>query len=323
MVPRLRLVFTLVLYLGLSALTNIVDRLLIEVKFSFPLVATRKFVNYAAVSAACGILYKMGYLRHKPIPMKSLLLFTGAFCADFMFSHLVLRSSSFGVFQVFRMLSTPTVLLINRIYGTTESGSILLSLLVTTVGLYIAIVRGYEGTAGTFLFGVLTTVSHALYFVWGHAILTRNDIQPLQLMLYHAPICAIVLGFCALFIDDKKSLFSFRPTGLLWIIFIFSCAVSFALQWVFFLLCKRLAPLSMCVFMQFRISLQFTLGFIFVMSFMEFANVLGISISFIGIFAYVWFKKRDAAQAGELAQHNGKDSDRLNVLFVREGRGEV
>nr|CCC91086.1 unnamed protein product [Trypanosoma congolense IL3000] len=146
------------------------------------------------------------------------------------------------------------------------------------------------------IWALLAIVSNSFYTIWGNTKQKELGVSAMQLLLYQAPISAMMLSL-AIPMDGLGDLLRYEVTfTTLWTITL-SCAFAFGVNLSFFLLVGQTSPLTMNVVGYLKTALVFIGGFIFLSSEADAKTLFGVTLTLLGLLFYTRSKMAGVAPA--------------------------
>lgn len=235
----------------------------------------------------------LGMFTKKIIPIRQMMGLCLSFCGFVVITNLSLVFNSVGFYQMAKVMTTPTIVVIQTLfYNKTFSNPIKLSLAVTCFGIIYASVHDVQlNLLGTLLaaFGVIVT---SFYQIWVGTRQRELDVNSMQLLHNQAPISAFMLLFFVPLLDDVAELRTYDwNTEVLFTIFV-SGALAFGVNLSTFLVIGKTSPIAYNVLGHFKTCLILIMGFILFGYPIDMRNITGILVALAGIFYYTHLNLR-------------------------------
>ena len=140
------------------------------------------------------ICLQLNTFVRKPVPIMKVLPLAATFCAFVVFTNLSLEYNTIGTYQLFKILTTPVVVLISwQFYKTNYSRMVVATLIPVVVGVATHSVNDIQLTLfGTVIAG-LGVIAASLYQVWVGERMKDLEMNSQQLLYYQAPLSALIL----------------------------------------------------------------------------------------------------------------------------------
>eukprot|EP00796_Vickermania_ingenoplastis_P006000 gene6000-4305_t len=232
----------------LSLCTNVVSSIgiifvnkeLVFGKAGFHFGCVLTVIHFLATFGGCLACFYLGYVNHKHLRLRSVVLISFAFCGYVVFNNLSLLHNSVTVYQMSKIMGTPVI-------ASIEYKKYRRPLNKLTISALILICFGSTFTVGTdttltlkgLIFCVLAILSNSFYTVWGKSMQVDLKVSPLQLLMYQAPMSAAILVVCCPGLDDMRELFSYQVTWQTVGCIGLSCLLAFCVNFSFFVFCRK------------------------------------------------------------------------------------
>ncbi|GMI26488.1 hypothetical protein TeGR_g8017 [Tetraparma gracilis] len=244
-------------------------------------------------------LYQVKKLNHMDV-----LPITASFCCFVVFNNLSLQHNSVGFYQLMKVLTTPVVVVLQRVFFDIHVETQLQACLgVICMGVVLATVSDISvNFAGTF-WAVMGLVATAFYQLLVSQRQRSLKVNALQLLHYQAPQAAGVVICMTPFLDNTRELLAYEYSQGAVVSIAFACFLAFCVNLSTFLVIGHTNPVTYQVLGHFKLVIILLSG---VLLFGEDSNVVrltGMAMAFCGILAYTEFKtKKNAAPAPVASQ---------------------
>ncbi|CAF5169209.1 unnamed protein product, partial [Rotaria sp. Silwood1] len=129
-----------------------------------------------------------------------------AFCVFVVFTNLSLEYNTIGIYQLFKVLTTPVVALITwQYYKKHYSRMVIATLIPVVVGVCTHSVNDIKLTAIGTIIASIGVISASLYQVWIGERLKDLEMNSQQLLYYQTPLSAILLVPFILYMESIPS----------------------------------------------------------------------------------------------------------------------
>lgn len=248
---------------------------------------------------------KLGIFEIKRLPIKDVSKLAAGTMGFICFTNLSLQHNSVGFYQVMKVMTTPTVVIIESLlYQKYLENKLKLSLLPVCIGVIITTATDFRlnlvGT-GYAVAGVIVT---SFYQIWSGTLQRSLECNGLQLQTYVAPLAAIfILPFVPLFdnyaLNDLESIwyYHFTPNNLS--IISITGFFGFLVNISIFLVIGRSSPLSYNILGHCKTVVVLLSDFILFGRPFTFKSTSGIVLTLIGVFWYTSLKLERARQEKE------------------------
>ncbi|KAG5496719.1 hypothetical protein JIQ42_03551 [Leishmania sp. Namibia] len=286
------LLFSLLLNITSSIGVIIVNKRLVfmEAHFEFSTVLT--IIHFVVTFLGCVFFaYGVQLFKPKKLSIRRVFPISCVFCGYVVFNNLSLLANSVSVYQVLKILCTPIILCIERVhYGKREKLSTLLSLLPVCVGVAITCFSDTDVNWIGTMWALLAIIANSLYTIWGKTKQVEMGVQPMQLLMYQAPMSAVMLLLAVLPLDNAEKLAAYDVTfTTVWTVLL-SCIFAFGVNFSFFCFVGKTSPLTMNVVGYLKTLLVFVLDFLFVSANIPPQRMIGISLTLFGLAGYSYSK---------------------------------
>ncbi|KAG5472487.1 hypothetical protein LSCM1_03886 [Leishmania martiniquensis] len=276
----------------------------IEARFEFSTVLT--IIHFVVTFLGC-VFFAYGVQLFKPkrLPIRRVFPISCAFCGYVVFNNLSLLANSVSVYQVLKILCTPIIVCIERVhYGKREKPGTLLALLPVCAGVVLTFLSDTSVNWIGTMWALLAIITNSLYTIWGKTKQVELSVQPMQLLIYEAPISAVLLLFVAVPLDGAEKLAAYQVTfTTVWTILL-SCIFAFGVNFSFFCFVGKTSPLTMNVVGYLKTVLVFVLDFIFVSADIGPQRIVGIFLTLLGLAGYSYSKRESPANSAPATQRN-------------------
>lgn len=172
------------------ALTNIVasvgiiltnKQLVTGLGFHFAL--TTLCLNFATTSCVCSAFVRAGHFEPKPLPFGDQWRIAGLAVLTVLLNNSSVEANSVGFYQIFKLLIIPTVIVIERIQGVKRSysWSIIVSLIISSVGVGMATVSDVQINARGFVLACLSDIVTAQFQIWQAGKQQEHGLSSMQI----------------------------------------------------------------------------------------------------------------------------------------------
>ncbi|RNF06421.1 hypothetical protein TraAM80_03888 [Trypanosoma rangeli] len=288
--PAVTLYASLLLNIVSSVGVIIVNKRLVYIEAGFRFGTLLTVIHFIVSFLGCLFFAWLRCFKLSSIPLLKVLPISLAFCGYVVFNNLSLLTNTVSVYQTSKILCTPLILWIEfAFYHRRESRRTLLSLIPICVGVAVTVYTDTELNLMGVLWAVLAILTNSLYTIWGKTKQMDLGVTPMQLLVYQAPLSAVILFF-ALPIDGIGELWSYEVTfTTVWAIAL-SCLFAFGVNFSFFLFVGQTSPLTMNVVGYFKTVLVFVGGSIFLPSETSAKTVAGVVLTLVGLAFYTYSK---------------------------------
>jgi solute carrier family 35 protein E3 len=228
----------------------------------------------------------------KKIPLVSVLPISLAFCGFVVFNNLSLQFNPIGTYQLFKVMTTPTIVHLQYLFYDTKLPFIqMVSLIPVCVGVVLATVGSVETDIRGLLFGIAGIVSTSIYQIWVKTEQNRLECSSEQLLYYQAPLSAAILVVLLPLVEDISGLVSLDWVSLesiLWVLV--SSILAFLVNLSIFLVIGKTSPVSYNVLGHGKLCVILISGYIFFGDLWTAKTIIGIILAVGGIVWYTHLK---------------------------------
>jgi solute carrier family 35 protein E3 len=294
----LRVFFSLALNVISSVGVIFINKRLVFNAAGFHFGTALTVLHFLITAVGCYTFAKTGFFELKKLPWSKVLSISLAFCGYVVFNNLSLLTNSVSVYQISKILCTPVIVAVEWFYyGKKQSRATVLSLLPVCIGIAIAVYSDSSlNWVGSF-WCVLAIISNSFYTIWGKTKQDELKCNALQILSYQAPMSAVMLLFFIPVADDLAALQAFKMTSRAAAYIGLSALFAFGVNFSFFLFVGQTSPLTMNVLGYLKTCLVFIGGFLFFDVTPTVQNVVGISLTMLGVALYSKAKMAPAPQA--------------------------
>ncbi|UJR27816.1 hypothetical protein I4U23_009085 [Adineta vaga] len=254
-------------------------------------------IQMVFTSLGLWICLQMNTFVRKSIPIQKVLSLAIVFCAFVVFTNLSLEYNTIGTYQLFKILTTPVVVLITWYYYKTKYSRLVVSTLIpVVVGVATHSVNDIQLTMiGTIIAGI-GILSASLYQVWVGERLKELEINSQQLLYYQAPLSAILLVPFIITMETFPSYETSEEQRTAIIAVIASGIVAFAVNLSVYWVIKNTSALTYNMIGHLKTVSILLGGFILFQESLNFKQFLGILLTLFGLFSYTLIRMREQNQ---------------------------
>jgi solute carrier family 35 protein E3 len=284
-------VFKMFLALLLNVVSSVgvifINKQLVFVSAHFTFGTALTIVHFVVTFAGCVAFAYGGFFEPKKMDILRVLPISLAFCGYVAFNNMSLLTNSVSVYQISKIMCTPLIVAVEMFqYEKHQSRETLVALLPVCVGIFVTVFAdAHLSVIGTF-WAVLAIISNSFYTIWGKTKQSELNASPMQLLIYQAPISAVILCFMLPWMESLSALrhFTFTPHAVFCIGL--SCVFAFGVNFSFFLFVGQTSPLTMNVVGYLKTVLVFVGGWVFFDSDPTWQSAFGIFMTLVGLAMY-------------------------------------
>ncbi|KAI9030520.1 triose-phosphate transporter family-domain-containing protein [Hyaloraphidium curvatum] len=265
-------------------------------KFNFG--TTLTVLHFLVTTVGLEILARVGFFEKKQLSIPGVLPLAICFSGFVVLTNLSLQLNSVGFYQCAKVLTTPTIVFIQRVfYGVQMTSRIKISIAIILVGVTIATVTDVElnfwGTIVAFA-GVVVT---SLYQIFVGTKQKELQCDALQLLYYQAPISAATLIFAVPFFDDMEALRNYEWNAQAIQDIVLSALLAFGVNISIYGIIGRTSPVTYNVVGHFKTACVLVVGFVVFKYPVLWKNILGIVLTVAGVIDYTQVKMAETPAA--------------------------
>jgi solute carrier family 35 protein E3 len=291
----------------------------------FPYMVTLSFFHFVFTFLATRIMRMMGYLKYKDLDYSGVLPVAITSLLSVMFSNLNLSFNSVGFYQITKLMCIPVTLFIqSTFFQTSTSTAVKLTLVPLLLGIGIATVYDVSINLTGTVFGTCSILSTVFAQIYTSRNQGKLDCDAFQLLYHTSPIISLGMFVMAFFFDDVSSLYALMagdesvldnnleslpserqgdagelmpsPSyNTLAFHILLSCLLAIAVNISNYIVLGKTSPLTYQVAGHLKTVFVLILGFLLFSKNMDYRNIVGICIAFVGVVAYTEVKRRESA----------------------------
>jgi solute carrier family 35, member E3 len=229
--------------------------------------------------------------REKTLSLIQILPISLAFCGFVVFNNLSLQYNSIGIYQLMKVMTTPTIVGIQYlVHGTRLPVYQAVALIPICIGVILATVTSVETNLWGTIFGIIGVIVTSFYQIWVKTEQERLSCSSELLLFYQSPLSAVMLTIMAPFMEDVSKMWnvSLTPECVLGIISsgIFALLVNLSI----FLVISHSSPVSYNVLGHGKLCVILISGYTLFGESFNGKNIVGVILAVIGIVWYTHLK---------------------------------
>lgn len=290
---------TTTLCLGLNVFLAIIIVLLnkwVYVKIGFPNV-TMTFIHFAVTSLGLVICQKISLFQAKVLPVAKVVPLASAFCGFVVLTNLSLGHNTVGTYQTIKTMTMPCIMYIQTyFYGRKFSWKIKLTLIPLSLGVVLNSCYDIKFNGLGTAYASAGVVVTSLYQVWVGEKQKEFQVNSMQLLYYQAPLSMMILLLIIPFIEPPwvtGGLFQHAWTMKDLITVLTSGIVAFMVNLSIYWIIGNTSAVTYNVIGQMKFCLTLIGGYVLFQDTVQSIQLLGIFMTFIGIFLYTHFKMQE------------------------------
>jgi solute carrier family 35 protein E3 len=249
---------------------------------------TLVFLNFIMTFIGLLIFKQFNLFKMVKIPLKKMIPMSVSFCCFVVLTNFSLEFNSVGTYQCIKGLTTPGVLLISMIfYKQKYSTKVKLTVLPVLIGIFLNSMYDLKFSDIGLIIGLIGALITSLYQVWIGEKQKELGINALQLLIYQAPLSAIVLAFVIPFFEpvfNNKGLFDFQRSNMEWIFIIVSGLMAFFVNVSIYWIIGTTSALTYNMVGNVKFSLIIAVGYILFKDPIKYEQAFAITLVMLGKF---------------------------------------
>ncbi|CAF0823205.1 unnamed protein product [Adineta ricciae] len=254
-------------------------------------------IQMAFTSIGLLICLQMNTFVRKTIALEKVLPLAAVFCAFVVFTNLSLEYNTIGTYQLFKILTTPVVVLISwQYYKTKYSRMVVATLVPVVVGVATHSVNDIQLTLLGTVIAAIGILSASLYQVWIGERLKELEMNSQQLLYYQAPLSALLLIPFIIVMESFPSFETDEQQRTAIAAVVASGIVAFVVNLSVYWVIKNTSALTYNMIGHMKTVSILVGGFILFQESLNFKQFLGIMMTLFGLFAYTLIRMREQNQ---------------------------
>jgi solute carrier family 35 protein E3 len=232
-----------------------------------------------------------GFFERKFIPLKKVLPISLAFCGFVVFNNLSLEHNLVGVYQLWKVMTTPVIPVIQFLfYGVKFTLVEVLALVPVCVGVILATSADLQSNFLGTVFAVLGLLSTSLYQIWVKTEQKDLALSAWQLLYLQAPVsCGVLLCLTPL-LEDLQGMVAkeYQPVTL--IALAGTAVLAFLVNLSIFFVIRLSSPLSYNVLGHTKLCVILLSGFFLFGEEASDRKLFGAGLTLSGVFCYTYIQ---------------------------------
>lgn len=280
----------------LLSVSIVIVNKLVYVRTGFPNV-TLTFVHFVVTYIGLLLCERLRIFQVKHLPILQILPLAVSFCGFVVFTNLSLGFNTVGTYQILKTLTMPTIMIIQTVaYHRTFSWKIKLTLIPISLGVCLNSAYDVKCNALGTLFALLGVIVTSFYQVWVGEKQKEFQVNSMQLLLYQAPLSALLLFLCLPAIEPP-----WAEDGLLyrsWSLYdaglvLLSSLIAFLVNVSIFWIIGNTSAVTYNVVGQMKFCMTLIGGYVIFAEPIQPIQFLGILTTLFGVSMYAYFKIQD------------------------------
>lgn len=286
---------------------------LIDFKFA----TTMTFFHFVVTFLGLVVCWQIGLFTPKRAPLAHVLPLCISFCGFVVLTNLSLQYNSVGFYQIAKIGTTPTVVVIETLYyGKVFSTKTKLSLLPVCLGVLLTSATDVQFNFIGAMYAFLGVVVTSMYQIWVGTKQKELGLDSMQLLFNQAPISAIMLLFIIPCFESPSEIMAY-PYDTQSVIAIFvSSLLAFCVNLSIFLVIGKTSAVTYNVIGYFKLALVVLGGFLLFQYPVVLLNIFGIILTLSGVVLYTHIKLSETAAAQHTMERTRSSSELASVNVV-------
>lgn len=274
-------------------------------KYDFGFAITLTWFHLTCTFLLLMLFSKLGGFEVKKLPLRDVAKLAAGTMGFICLTNLSLKFNSLGFYQVMKVMTTPTVLIIEALLYSKHTDNMLkLSLVPVCIGVVITTVTDFRVNFVGTCYAIAAVVVTSFYQIWSGTLQRSLECNALQLQSYVAPLAALfIVPFIPLLDEyrpsELKSIwhynFTFKNLALISSTGFFAFLVNISI----FLVIGRSSPLSYNILGHCKTAVIFLSDFLFFGRPQDMRSLTGIGMTLAGVFWYTNLKLEKARMEKE------------------------
>lgn len=306
----------------------VVNKILMD-KFHFRYATTLTCFHLFSTFFLLVVVSKLGAFEVKALPLKQVWKLAAGTMGFICLTNLSLQHNSVGFYQVMKVMTTPTVVIIEALlYQKYLETQLKIALLPVCLGVIVTTVTDFRLNAVGAAYAVAGVIVTSFYQIWSGTLQKSLDCNALQLQYYVAPLAAVfVLPFIPIFdnysFSDLDSIwfFEFTPANLTLIAT--TGVIGFLVNISIFLVIGRSSPVSYNVLGHGKTIFVLLSDFLIFGRPVTMQSSTGILLTMIGVFWYTQRKLEKSSAEADIRARSEEKAAALISLSTDAGSDEM
>jgi solute carrier family 35 protein E3 len=256
-------------------------------RYNMTMTALHFFVTYLGLEI-CALI---GCFERKFIPVKKVLPISLAFCGFVVFNNLSLEHNLVGVYQLWKVMTTPMIPVIQLLfYDVKFTSTELLALVPVCVGVITATSSELQSNFVGTVFALLGLVSTSMYQIWVKTEQKDLELSPWQLLYLQAPTsCAVLLCLTPL-LEDVRGMLAKEYEPITLLALAGTAVLAFLVNLSIFFVIRYSSPLSYNVLGHTKLVAILLSGFFLFGEEASNKKIFGACLTLAGVFCYTYIQ---------------------------------
>ncbi|CAN8073056.1 unnamed protein product [Agarophyton chilense] len=311
----------MMLNFGSSVSIVVVNKLVYD-KYGFNFAVTLTGFHLFCTFMLLLLTAKCGFFEIKRLPVRDVSKLAAGTMGFICLTNLSLQHNSVGFYQVMKVMTTPTVVLIEALlYQKYLDNNLKLSLVPVCLGVIITTVTDFRLNLVGTLYAVAGVVVTSFYQIWSGTLQRSLDCNALQLQTYVAPLAAVfILPFIPLLdnynFNNLHSIWYYNFTSSNMSVIALTGFFGFLVNISIFLVIGRTSAVSYNILGHCKTVVVLMSDFLLFGRPHDFKSSFGILLTLLGVFWYTSLKLEKARlekEARERAPANTSEEKQLKA----------
>lgn len=256
-------------------------------KYNMTMTALHFLVTYLGLET-CAVL---GFFERKFISLRKVLPISLAFCGFVVFNNLSLEHNLVGVYQLWKVMTTPMIPVIQMLfYGVKFTSIELLALVPVCVGVITATSADLQGNFLGTVFALLGLLSTSLYQIWVKTEQKDLELSAWQLLYLQAPTSCAVLVCLTPLLEDVRGMVAKQYEPITLIALAGTAVLAFLVNLSIFFVIRFSSPLSYNVLGHTKLVAILLSGFFLFGEEASERKLFGACLTLAGVFCYTYIQ---------------------------------
>lgn len=307
----------------LSSTCIVVFNKLVYDKFGFKYAVTLTCFHLWCTFFLLLLASRMGVFEIKRLPLGPVTKLAAGTMGFICLTNLSLAYNSVGFYQVMKVMTTPTVVIIEALfYQKYLAKALKISLIPVCLGVILTAALDFRLNMIGSIYAILGVIVTSFYQIWSGTLQKSLDCNALQLQTYVSPVAGtLILAFIPILDNynssDPKSILNYEFNAENMSMIAVTGFFGFLVNISIFLVIGRSSALSYNILGHCKTVVVLASDFILFSRPFEFKSTAGILLTMIGVFWYTSLKLEKARLEKEARERNA-----VNELTIRTDYGD-
>eukprot|EP00184_Porphyridium_aerugineum_P006733 CAMPEP_0184700750 /NCGR_PEP_ID=MMETSP0313-20130426/15842_1 /TAXON_ID=2792 /ORGANISM="Porphyridium aerugineum, Strain SAG 1380-2" /LENGTH=332 /DNA_ID=CAMNT_0027160559 /DNA_START=74 /DNA_END=1072 /DNA_ORIENTATION=- len=233
-----------------SSTSIVVSNKLVMNTLGFNFATSLTFVHFIMTFLLLLLCKSFGMFEGKQLPIANVAKLAAGNMGFVVLTNLSLQYNSIGFYQIMKVMTTPTVVIIEALfYHKYLEFNLKLSLVPICIGVILTASTDYRLNMIGTIYAISAVLVTSLYQIWSGTLQSSLECDALQLQYYTAPMSAVLLiPFLPVFdnysFDSPKSIWNFDYSTYNVMCILFTGLIAFLVNISIFLIIGKSSPLT-------------------------------------------------------------------------------